>query len=244
VKDAPSIHPSAVVAPDARIGPGVMIGPNAVIFGRVAIHAGAKISSGCIIGEWPEHREIGQRPEDYTDPNESWVVIGKDVTLRENVVVQRGLPVSYEQKRVWGTSIEEGAYIMHGAHVAHDCHVGPFATLSPYTVLGGHTLVQEGANLGIHSATHQFSTVGAYAMVGMGAMVVQDVRPFEKVVGVPAKPIGENPLGMKLLEKTRRRIQQDQPGIIFPAQAEEFVEAARRGIEIVFDSISLRPRKR
>ena len=34
------------------------------------------------------------------------------------------------------------------------------------------------ANLGIGTTVHQYSTIGQYAMVGMGSIVVRDVLPF------------------------------------------------------------------
>jgi len=45
--------------------------------------------------------------------------------------------------------------------------------------------------------THQKTTIGAYAMIGMGSVVVRDVPVGVKVVGNPARMIGMNEVGLE-----------------------------------------------
>ena len=47
-----------------------------------------------------------------------------------------------------------------------------------------------GANVGICAATHQFTTVGQYAMIAANATVVKDVPPLAKFI--PGKELGMN----------------------------------------------------
>jgi UDP-N-acetylglucosamine acyltransferase len=196
-----TVHPSANIVGPVQIGRRVSIGPNVTIIGPVSIGDDTSISSGAVIGERAEHRGAEEltapREPDLTITEHDLIRIGARVRVREHVVIQRGLPAWMigRAERVRGTVVNDDAYLMHGVHVAHDCLVGRSVTLSPFVVLGGHTSVHWGATMGIHSATHQFSTVGAFAMVGMGAMVTRDVPPFTKAVGVPARAIGPNTVG-------------------------------------------------
>ena len=52
------------------------------------------------------------------------------------------------------------------------------------------TLVKRGATLGTGSIIMAGVTVGEYAMVGAGAFVARDVRPYALVKGNPAKVSG------------------------------------------------------
>lgn len=150
-------------------------------FGECEIHDTARISFGAVVGLAGE----ANPPR----PCETVVRIGANVTLREHAVVQRG----FERD----TRIGAGCYVMHGAHVAHDCVLGVECTLSPFVVLGGHTTLLPRVTMGIHSATHQWVTVGEGAMIGMGAIVLDDVPPYAMVVGNPGRIIGLNVRGME-----------------------------------------------
>ena len=48
----------------------------------------------------------------------------------------------------------------------------------------------EKATLGVAATTHQFTTIGSYAMIAGNAMVVKDVPPLAKYI--PNKPLSVN----------------------------------------------------
>lgn len=52
------------------------------------------------------------------------------------------------------------------------------------------TKICRGATLGANCTVLAGVTVGAYAMVGAGAVLTKDVAPFALVLGVPATPVG------------------------------------------------------
>jgi acetyltransferase-like isoleucine patch superfamily enzyme len=56
---------------------------------------------------------------------------------------------------------------------------------------GLHTTIRRGAYLGLRSTILAGVTVGEYAVVGAGAVVVEDVPPYTMVVGVPARVVRE-----------------------------------------------------
>jgi acyl-[acyl carrier protein]--UDP-N-acetylglucosamine O-acyltransferase len=66
----------------------------------------------------------------------------------------------------------------------------------------------EGVIMGLKSMTHQFTTIGAYAMIGMGAVVVKDVPPGAKVVGNPARFIGWNTIGFERNNVSKENLDQ------------------------------------
>lgn len=173
------IHPSAVIGQGNYIGPGCMIGPNVTIgnFNRLEAYA--------CIGLPAEHRVAMHGEVDCG------VIIGDSCVIREFTTIHSGIERP--------TSVEDNVYMLRGSHVGHDAVIERKVNLSCNVLVGGHAYVQEGANVGLGAAIHQYRVVGAYAMVGMLAAVVKDVAPFLTVAGVPAKLLGLNEVGIRRL---------------------------------------------
>lgn len=166
-----TVHPSAVLVGDVELADDVTVGPFCYLEGPLVVGAGTRIYPHVIIGTEGEHKT--RKPAGV-------VRIGAGVVIRELVVIQRGTGDH-------DTEVRDGCYVMDHCHIAHDVLVGRESTLSPNVTLGGHTHVLDGATIGIGAMTHQFSTVGAYAMIGMGAVVTRDVPPLCLVAGNPAR---------------------------------------------------------
>lgn len=89
------------------------------------------------------------------------------------------------------TDISLGSMVTlnRGCHISHDCVIGAFASLHPAVALAGNVSVGEGAELGIGSCSIQGRTIGAWSVVGAGAVITRDVREAVTVVGVPAREV-------------------------------------------------------
>jgi UDP-N-acetylglucosamine acyltransferase len=115
--------------------------------------------------------------------------IGNRNTFRECATVHE--PSKYV------TSIEDDCYFMAYTHVPHDGIVRSKVTFSNNVQVGGFTEVQFGAVIGLSATIHQFTTVGAFCMVGMSSVVVKDLPPFSKWSGNPARFRGLNTVGLE-----------------------------------------------
>ena len=109
------------------------------------------------------------------------VSVGDDCKIQNYACLYRGLRVG------------QGVFI--GPHVvfANDKH--PRATDREFNVLTdeawecGSTVVADGASIGASATILSNVTVGAWSLVGAGALVTSDVPPHTLVVGAPARQV-------------------------------------------------------
>ena len=102
----------------------------------------------------------------------------------DGTVLFEGSKVSYSAR------LGEHVHILYGAVVSHGCQVGDFVTICANAVLNGEVVVESGAFIGSGAQIrHGGITIGRNAIVGMGAVVVDDVPDDTKVVGNPAKAL-------------------------------------------------------
>lgn len=158
----PSIHPSADVGRDVIVGAGTRV------WHRTQICDGARIGDDCIIGS--------------------------------NVYVDRGVVVGSRVK------VQTGAQLYHGAVIEDGVFIGPMVCLTndkyPRAITPngrlktdadwevGQITVRYGASLGAGAILLPGVTVGRFAMVAAGALVVESVPDYGLVAGMPARLLG------------------------------------------------------
>lgn len=87
------------------------------------------------------------------------------------------------------------AIVNVGSTVSHEARLEEFVTLAPQCAVCGAVSIDEGADIGTKAAIIQGRTIGAWSVVGAGAVVINNIPPNVTAVGCPAKVVKERPEG-------------------------------------------------
>lgn len=195
------IHPTALVDDDAqlgdevRVGPHAIIGPRVVIGNRTVVGPGVLVEKDTTVGqECVLHKGavLGTDPQDLKyDGERTTLEVGDRTVIREYATLNRGTDWSHE------TVVGSDCLIMAYSHVAHDCRIGDHVILSNAVNMAGHVSIEDWAIVGGIVPIHQFVRVGTHAFVGGGSRISQDVPPYCRVAGSPAKLYGLNTVGLE-----------------------------------------------
>lgn len=235
----PLIHPSAVVskqaelADDVVIGPfcfvegGVALGPGTHLDSHVTVKAGTKLGSrnkvfqGAILGGDPQDRGF--------KGGQSFVEIGDDNIIREYVTIHRS---KFEDGI---TRIGDRCYLMAFVHLGHDCHLYDDITITNNVGCAGHVTIEDRANIGGMAGIHQWTRIGAAAMVAGMAKVTRDVPPYCVVEG-DNHVLDINAVGLRRLGVTQdaRRSLHKAVKLLYKSQLSltHAMEIVRRDVEV------------
>lgn len=150
------------------------------------VHPTATVDRGAAIG-------AGTKIWHYThvmDGSE----IGRDCSLGQNVFVASGVRIGDHVRIQNNVSVYEGVDlddgVFCGPSVVFTNVRSPRAETPTSSSDYAATAVGRGATLGANCTIVCGVTVGAYSLVGAGAVVTRDVAPHAVVTGVPATPTG------------------------------------------------------
>jgi len=149
------------VHPSAVVDAGAELGPDTRVWHFCHVMAGAVIGARCMLGQ---SCFVGARAR-----------LGDGVRVQNNVSLYDG--VELEDDVFCGPSVVFTNVKHPRAFVSRREEFAP-------------TKICRGASLGANSTLLPGVTVGAYAMVGAGAVVTKDVAPFALALGVPAAQVG------------------------------------------------------
>jgi len=190
------IEPGAVIGQDVTIGPYCIIGPNVVVEDGCRLVAHVHLTG---------HTRIGARTVIYpfaslgTPPQSvryrrgpTRLLIGADCDIREGVTMNVGT-----EDGLGVTQVGDHGFFMAYSHVGHDCQVGHDVTFANAATLGGHCVIGEHVVMGGLSAVHQFTRIGAHAMIAGLSGIRGDVIPFAVAAGAFGRLRGINVIGLK-----------------------------------------------
>lgn len=148
-------------------------------------HESAIIDEGCTIG-------CGTKIWHFSHIM-SGCTIGRDCNIGQNVVVSPQVVLGNNVK------VQNNVSIYTGVQCEDDVFLGPSMVftnvINPRSAIARKdqyrpTIVQRGASIGANATIICGHTIGRYALIGAGAVVTKDVKPYALVVGNPARQTG------------------------------------------------------
>ena len=120
-------------------------------------------------------------------------VVGKACNIGQNVFLDNNVQVGN------GVKIQNNVSVYNGVTLEDDVFIGPSVVftnvINPRSFIDRKnefrsTLVKKGATIGANATIVCGITIGAYAMIGAGAVVTKNVADFALVVGNPGRQVG------------------------------------------------------
>jgi acetyltransferase-like isoleucine patch superfamily enzyme len=91
-------------------------------------------------------------------------------------------------------TVKSGVYIWDGISIEEDVFIGPSVVFtndlrprSKKRIKYKKTIIKKGASIGANTSILGGTTIGKYALVGMGALVIKDIPDYALVYGQPAE---------------------------------------------------------
>lgn len=147
--------------PSSFVDDGVIIGDNTKVWHFSHILSGSKIGSNCSFGQN--------------------CVVGPKVKIGNGVKVQNNVSI-YE-----GVECEDDVFL--GPSMVFTNVTNPRAFIVRRDEFK-KTLLKKGCSIGANATIVCGVTIGEYALIGSGAVVNKDIKPYAIMVGVPAHQIG------------------------------------------------------
>ncbi|MCO6497408.1 MAG: N-acetyltransferase [Chitinophagaceae bacterium] len=149
------------------------------------VHESSVIDEGAVIGEGTKIWHFC-----HVMPK---AVIGDNCNIGQNVFVDNNAAIGNRVK------IQNNVSIYNGVELEDDVFVGPSVVftnvINPRSFIERKdqfkkTLVRKGASIGANATIVCGVEIGAYALIGAGAVVTKDIPDFAIAVGNPAKITG------------------------------------------------------
>lgn len=202
------VHPNAKLGKDITIEPfafiddDVEIGDGTTIMSGVNIRSGGRVGRNCLI--FPG-AVVSGLPQDLKYRGErTFAIVGDNTTIRECVTINKGTVSKGE------TIVGNNCLLMAYSHVAHDCIIKDSVILGNATQLAGEVEVDHHAILSGGTLVHQFTRIGAHAMIQGGTRLGKDIPPYIIAGREPVCYAGVNLIGLRRHNFSNEKINEIQ----------------------------------
>ncbi len=113
--------------------------------------------------------------------------IGQNVVVSENVILGNNVKVQNNVSVYTGVICEDDVFL--GPSMVFTNVINPRSFINRKNEFKP-TIVKKGATIGANATIVCGITIGEFALVGAGAVVTKDIKPYSLVVGNPARHVG------------------------------------------------------
>ena len=178
-----TIYPFAYIDADTVIGDGCVILPHVSVVRGTTLGKNVKIYQGAI---------VGADPQDFRWKGcKSYCFIGDNTTIREHVIINRGIDGE------GGTTVGADCFIFGDAHIGHDSHIADKCVVGNSTNVAGGVTMDTGSILSSSVVLHENCKIGKYVLIKGGTRISSNVPPFTIMAHNPVTYYGVNAYVMR-----------------------------------------------
>ena len=178
-----TIYPFAYIDADTVIGDGCVILPHVSVMRGTTLGKNVKIYQGAI---------VGADPQDFRWKGcKSYCFIGDNTTIREDVIINRGIDGE------GGTTVGADCFIFGDAHIGHDSHIADKCVVGNSTNVAGGVTMDTGSILSSSVVLHENCKIGKYVLIKGGTRISSNVPPFTIMAHNPVTYYGVNAYVMR-----------------------------------------------
>ena len=169
------VHPSARIAPSAIVDKYVIIEENVVIHDYCVVREGSVLGKNSVLYE---NVTIG------TEGFFSKMCLGEKIHVKHfggvrigsNCIIHASTNISKSVNDGEFTTLGNDVHIGIGSNVGHDCWIGNNTDISAKVLLAGRVRIGKGCWIGASVAVSNALSIGNYANVKIGSVVIDDVE--------------------------------------------------------------------
>lgn len=176
-----SIGANCHIGSKVTIGDNTIILPNCSIIGNVSIGHDCYIKPGVVIGGPGFGFEFDDDGVPVHFPHTGGVCIGDNVMIGSNSTIDRAT--------IDTTVIEDNVKIDNLVQIAHNCHIGKNSLIIGGAMIGGGVTIGESCWISPNVTILQQVRIGSHCKVGIGSVVLRNIKDGATVFGNPAKKI-------------------------------------------------------
>lgn len=200
-KSIEKIGSNTYLSSEVKLGKNVTIGHNCTLDGNITIGDGTRIYNNVniinnvTIGQNCEIQSgvnIGHDGFGYTENEEHQKTMVKHyggIVIEDNVYI--GGNSYIERGTIDDTIIKTGTKIDGACVIGHNCIIDPNTAMVGGSTLLGSVHLEDNVYIASALIKNQV-TIGRNAIVGMGSVVIKDVKADTTVIGVPAREINKD----------------------------------------------------
>ncbi len=148
-------------------------------------HESAYVDEGCVVGDGTKIWHFCHVQSDASIGSNC--VLGQNVNVGGGVVIGNGVKIQNNVSVYTGTVLED--YVFLGPSCVLTNVTNPRSEVNRHSLFE-RTLLRRGCSVGANATVVCGVTIGRYAFIAAGAVVVADVPDYALMVGVPARQRG------------------------------------------------------